>query len=366
MKRTHTYIPTDHIIEEEESEFTPLEGNDFLNLINSIREVGILQPLIVSPSSNGDDSYVVHAGYNRLRAARELGLKEVPCIIVEDKASVINIRYDTDLYRRQLTREDVKKYTEAKNRKREVHYKNIFLPEIIEMFKAGKLTIDHLRILSCFDHEGQKKFLELGTSVETQKLKEEYENKISELSKKIEEIQSNQVPLEKLQKDIQKKLKEKEEEIERKIKEAYSSESQEKIKEIIEAERKKIEKEYKKELDDVMAELRDMSRAKAQAQEQIDVLKEEINRLKEREKEYELIHQRAKHDLEIAKKTIETALSPAIIKEKIEIAAKDLLRTYSSMVLMDREYFSDKDARELEKVSDQLFEIATEIKNFWQ
>lgn len=47
-------------------------------LTNSIKEHGILQPLILSPADNG---YQVIAGERRLRSAQILGLKTVPAIV---------------------------------------------------------------------------------------------------------------------------------------------------------------------------------------------------------------------------------------------------------------------------------------------
>ncbi len=48
-------------------------------LANSIREHGVLQPLLVRPVSDG--SYRIVAGERRWRAAREAGLTEVPVVI---------------------------------------------------------------------------------------------------------------------------------------------------------------------------------------------------------------------------------------------------------------------------------------------
>ncbi|MBQ7638755.1 MAG: ParB/RepB/Spo0J family partition protein [Clostridia bacterium] len=48
-------------------------------LENSIREFGVLQPLLVRPMSDG--SYKIVAGERRWRAARAAGLKEVPVVI---------------------------------------------------------------------------------------------------------------------------------------------------------------------------------------------------------------------------------------------------------------------------------------------
>jgi ParB family transcriptional regulator, chromosome partitioning protein len=49
------------------------------NLAASIREHGVIQPLIVSPAKNG--IYVLIAGERRLQAARKAGLKNVPVVI---------------------------------------------------------------------------------------------------------------------------------------------------------------------------------------------------------------------------------------------------------------------------------------------
>lgn len=56
-------------------DFDPIALND---LVESIKEHGILQPLIVSPKG---DKFELIAGERRLRSAMELELKEVPVII---------------------------------------------------------------------------------------------------------------------------------------------------------------------------------------------------------------------------------------------------------------------------------------------
>lgn len=60
------------------SEFTPEALDD---LKQSIREHGILQPVVVTKLSNG--TYELIAGERRLRATRELGLKVIPAIVRE-------------------------------------------------------------------------------------------------------------------------------------------------------------------------------------------------------------------------------------------------------------------------------------------
>jgi ParB family chromosome partitioning protein len=73
--------------------FQPREGFDEDNLIalsESIREVGVLQPLLVRPLEGDDDRYELIAGERRLRAAKRAGLASVPAIVrvVDDMASL--------------------------------------------------------------------------------------------------------------------------------------------------------------------------------------------------------------------------------------------------------------------------------------
>jgi ParB family chromosome partitioning protein len=53
--------------------------NELDNLAASIREHGVIQPLIVAPGKNG--VYVLIAGERRLQASRKAGLKTVPVVI---------------------------------------------------------------------------------------------------------------------------------------------------------------------------------------------------------------------------------------------------------------------------------------------
>lgn len=62
------------------------EDEPLLRLADSIRRFGILQPLSVRPSRNSDgvaEAYQIIAGERRWRAARILGLKLIPCLILD-------------------------------------------------------------------------------------------------------------------------------------------------------------------------------------------------------------------------------------------------------------------------------------------
>ena len=51
-------------------------------LTNSIRERGIIQPIIVRPSSDEDDKFEIIAGERRWQAAQYAGLHEVPVVVI--------------------------------------------------------------------------------------------------------------------------------------------------------------------------------------------------------------------------------------------------------------------------------------------
>jgi ParB family chromosome partitioning protein len=79
---------------------------DFSNLselVESIREKGVLEPLLVRPSDVGG-RFMIIAGERRFRASLEVGLTELPCIEldVDDKA-VAEISLIENLQRKDLT-----------------------------------------------------------------------------------------------------------------------------------------------------------------------------------------------------------------------------------------------------------------------
>ncbi|MEM2044448.1 MAG: ParB N-terminal domain-containing protein, partial [Candidatus Caldarchaeum sp.] len=58
-----------------------LDVGDLSELMESIKRVGLLHPLIVRPSKNG--KYTIICGSRRYHALMALGIKDAPCKIVE-------------------------------------------------------------------------------------------------------------------------------------------------------------------------------------------------------------------------------------------------------------------------------------------
>lgn len=67
---------------------TDFDIDSIVSLADSIRRYGILQPITVRKISKKPADYELIAGERRLRAAKMLGLKHVPCIVMEVEDSV--------------------------------------------------------------------------------------------------------------------------------------------------------------------------------------------------------------------------------------------------------------------------------------
>jgi ParB family transcriptional regulator, chromosome partitioning protein len=72
-------IPVDQVVANPNQPRTRFDEEALANLVDSIREVGILQP--ISVMENDDGSYRLIAGERRLRAAKRAGLTEIPAVI---------------------------------------------------------------------------------------------------------------------------------------------------------------------------------------------------------------------------------------------------------------------------------------------
>jgi ParB family transcriptional regulator, chromosome partitioning protein len=76
---------------------------DLSELVASIRERGVLEPLLVRPSQVGG-RFMIISGERRFRAACEAGMREIPCIEMDvDDRAVAEIALIENLQRKDLT-----------------------------------------------------------------------------------------------------------------------------------------------------------------------------------------------------------------------------------------------------------------------
>lgn len=89
-------IPIDSIHPNRKQPRSVFDEDDMAELVHSIREIGVLQPIVVRPSPEDDPEhpYELVMGERRWRASREAGLEAVPAII--------RITQDVDLLRDAL------------------------------------------------------------------------------------------------------------------------------------------------------------------------------------------------------------------------------------------------------------------------
>jgi ParB family chromosome partitioning protein len=104
LSRAHR--PVGKVIEIDRIEPNPeqprTEIGDLTDLSASIKEQGVLEPLLVKPTSSG--KWMIIAGERRWRAANLAGLTEVPCIELDiDDKTVAEIALIENLQRKDLT-----------------------------------------------------------------------------------------------------------------------------------------------------------------------------------------------------------------------------------------------------------------------
>ena len=99
--RNMTYLEIDKLKPFENHPYYVKDDDEMMNLQESIKENGVLSPLIVRPLEN--DKYEVISGHRRLHASKKAGLTQVPALIYEmdrDAASVLVV--DSNLHRENI------------------------------------------------------------------------------------------------------------------------------------------------------------------------------------------------------------------------------------------------------------------------
>ena len=184
-------------------------------LIVSIRNHGVIQPVVVRPAAGG--GYELIAGERRWRACQKLGLEKIPAIVKEykdDEATAVSLieniqREDLNpleeaqAYRRLmeefgLTQEEVSKRV-GKSRPFVANMVRLLElpPEIKGMLENGRLTAGHARaLLSISDKNRQLKIarrvIEQGLNVrQVEKIAKDWEEKKKDKEKRVHERGKN-------------------------------------------------------------------------------------------------------------------------------------------------------------------------------
>lgn len=164
------------------------QDQNFLDLVESIKEIGILEPLIIVRNGKRFRNVI---GHRRHKAAISAGLETVPCIIREFEADEEeDVMLIENIQRQNLTlmqqaRAFSKRYIKlgkninavARNLGLTQSYiaqrlrllKSI--PEVQQLIDERKLGLTHGILLSGFDEEKQKKLLPRATQVKIEQFK---------------------------------------------------------------------------------------------------------------------------------------------------------------------------------------------------
>lgn len=192
--------------------------NDFdeqsiANLADSIREHGLLQPILVRPLENG--SYQIVAGERRWRACRMLGMSEVPVIIRElddfqtaKIALVENLQredlnpideamgYDHLMQTYQMTQDAVARLVGRSRSTIANALRLLVLPEPVRgMLRSGDITAGHAKALAAVKDTG--KMLELAQKAANGSLSvRQMEAAASKAAEEDQEQEEDELPLE--------------------------------------------------------------------------------------------------------------------------------------------------------------------------
>ena len=96
-------IPTEKIHSFEGHPYKVLDNEEMALLTESIKEQGILSPIIVRPIEEAEKEYEVISGHRRLHAAVKAGMKTIPALIYaigRDEAAIMLV--DSNLHREHI------------------------------------------------------------------------------------------------------------------------------------------------------------------------------------------------------------------------------------------------------------------------
>lgn len=167
VRRWARHVSIDALSESPFQTREPIDGEDIETLSQSIRDKGVLQPILVRRHTDLADRYEIIAGERRWRAARRAELREVPVIILDltdrDAMEValvenllrrdLNPLEEAEGYRRLVdefahTQEDLARVVGRSRSHVANTLRLLRLPETVRaLVQAGELTAGHARAL---------------------------------------------------------------------------------------------------------------------------------------------------------------------------------------------------------------------------
>ena len=103
MKSTKKIIAIDKLHPFENHPYKVQDNEEMEALAESIKEHGIVSPVIVRPLENTTDEYEIISGHRRVMASRKAGITEIPALIVSlDRDAAAIVLVDSNLHREHI------------------------------------------------------------------------------------------------------------------------------------------------------------------------------------------------------------------------------------------------------------------------
>ena len=103
MKSTKKIIAIDKLRAFENHPYKVQDNEEMEALAESIKEHGIVSPVIVRPLENTTDEYEIISGHRRVMASRKAGITEIPALIVSlDRDAAAIVLVDSNLHREHI------------------------------------------------------------------------------------------------------------------------------------------------------------------------------------------------------------------------------------------------------------------------
>ena len=103
MKSTKKIISIDKLHAFENHPYKVQDNEEMEALAESIKEHGIVSPVIVRPLENTTDEYEIISGHRRVMASRKAGITEVPALVVSlDRDAAAIVLVDSNLHREHI------------------------------------------------------------------------------------------------------------------------------------------------------------------------------------------------------------------------------------------------------------------------
>lgn len=187
-----SYVGPEDIVPFEDNPFEVRDDEEMKSLIESIREYGILTPLVVSRQGRRGDVIQLVSGHRRLHAAKELGLQVVPVsyvtmtpneiaiavvdsnlqrehILPSEKAKAYKMKLDAIKHQGKTSMQLAQKLSveivgeaagESKDKIRRYIRLNNLLPDLLKMVDEERIALTPAVELSYLTEDEQKDLLE--------------------------------------------------------------------------------------------------------------------------------------------------------------------------------------------------------------